>query len=84
MARCTSQVLLPLAATRFWYTCSMLKGTNRSPKVWMETTGILNSPLALGIQRRPSVRRRLASAAAVNFCADALSAVEPATSPSMV
>lgn len=52
--------------------------------MWIETTGTLNSPFTFGIQRSPSVRRRLASAAGVIFSADAFSAVEPATSPSIV
>ena len=59
----------------------MWKGTNRSPRVWMLTTGTLNSPLMTGIQRRPSVRRRLASAvglilkaAVLKLCSAVLSA----------
>src|SRR2546427_4695862 len=52
----------------------MLKGTYRSPSVCRVTTGMLISPEVTGIQRRPSRRGRLASGAAVRFCAAALSA----------
>ena len=62
----------------------MLNGTYRSPSVCSVTTGMPISPFALGIQRRPSRRSRLASATAVSFWAEAFKAAEPAASPLMV